>query len=74
MTVADLKYYLEGLDDDTQVRFAAQPNWPFEYSISDATLVTVDRNDHKPTDVLYLGEGRQIGYLPGEAKEELGWC
>ena len=24
-------------------------------------------------DVIYLEEGQQLGYLPREAKEELGW-
>jgi len=24
-------------------------------------------------EIIYLEEGRQIGYLPSEAKDELGW-
>jgi hypothetical protein len=24
-------------------------------------------------EMVYLEEGRQVGYLPAEAKEELGW-
>ena len=31
-----------------------------------------DINDEKE-DIVYLEEGRQVGYLPSEAKEELGW-
>jgi hypothetical protein len=68
MTVSELKRILEHYDDDMEVRFASQPNWPFEYSILDAVLAHVDEED-----VIYLEEGQQLGYLPREAKEELGW-
>ena len=68
MTVSELKEILEHYDDDMEVRFASQPNWPFEYSILDAVMVHVDEED-----VIYLEEGQQLGYLPREAKEELGW-
>ena len=68
MTVSELKEILEHYDDNMEVRFASQPNWPFEYSILDAVLAHVDEED-----VIYLEEGQQLGYLPREAKEELGW-
>lgn len=68
MTVSELKEILEHYDDDMEVRFASQPNWPFEYSILDAVMAHVDEED-----VIYLEEGQQLGYLPREAKEELGW-
>ena len=68
MTVSELKEILEHYDDDMEVRFASQPNWPFEYSILDAVMVHVDEED-----VIYLEEGQQLGYLSREAKEELGW-
>ena len=68
MKVSELKEILEHYDDDMEVRFASQPNWPFEYSILDAVMVHVDEED-----VIYLEEGQQLGYLPREAKEELGW-
>ena len=68
MTVSELKEILEHYDDDMEVRFASQPSWPFEYSILDAVLAHVDEED-----VIYLEEGQQLGYLPREAKEELGW-
>jgi len=41
MRVVDLKEILENYDDDLEVRFMAQPNWPFEYSIQGA----VSRNE-----------------------------
>ena len=68
MTVSELKEILEHYDDDMEVTFASQPNWPFEYSILDAVLVHVDEED-----VIYLEQGEQLGYLHHKAKEELGW-
>ena len=68
MTVSELKEILDYYDDDMEVRFASQPSWPFEYSIIAAVTAHVDEED-----VIYLEEGRQLGYLPREAKEELGW-
>ena len=34
MTVAELIEELKFMDQDTEVRFASQPSWPFEYSIN----------------------------------------
>ena len=45
MKVSELKEILEHYDDDMEVRFASQPNWPFEYSILDAVLAHVDEED-----------------------------
>jgi hypothetical protein len=74
MTVAQLIEELEHIDPDTEVRFASQPNWPFEYSIDDVVEVEVEnRRTGESENVVYLEEGWQIGYLPGEAKNMLGW-
>ena len=73
MTVRELIEELKYMDEDATVRFASQPSWPFEYSINGVVQIIVrDRNDEKE-DIVYLEEGRQVGYLPSEAKEELGW-
>lgn len=64
MTVADLTELLEGLDPKMEVRMAQQPSWPFEYSIKDLVIVE---------GVVYLAEGVQLGYLPGEVAQELNW-
>ena len=73
MTVRELIEELKYMDEDAIVRFASQPSWPFEYSINGVVQTIVrDRNDEKK-DIVYLEEGRQVGYLPSEAKEELGW-
>jgi hypothetical protein len=73
MTVEELIQELKYMDGDATVRFASQPSWPFEYSIYGVVQTTVrDSRDNKE-DIVYLEEGRQIGYLPTEAKDELGW-
>jgi hypothetical protein len=71
MTVAELIQELEYMDPNAEVRFASQPNWPFEYDIESVTSEVSTETSIDP--VVYLEEGRQIGYLPEEAKDELGW-
>ena len=79
MTVQELIEELRLFDQDAQVRFASQPSWPFEYSINGVVQAVVDKPDkhtydgYEQEDVVYLEEGRQIGYLPSGAKDELGW-
>ena len=79
MTVGKLIEELRLFDQEAQVRFASQPSWPFEYSINGVVQAVVDKSDkytydgYEQEDVVYLEEGRQIGYLPSGAKEELGW-
>jgi hypothetical protein len=74
MTVRQLIEELEFMNQDAEIRFASQPNWPFEYSIDDVVSVDIEnRRTGDEEEVVYLAEGRQIGYLPGEAKDELGW-
>ena len=68
MTVGELIEELRYMDQDATVRFASQPSWPFEYSINGVIQTTV-----KDQDTVYLEEGRQVGYLPKEAADELGW-
>ncbi len=75
MTVIELKEALEGLPDEAEVRLAMQPSWPFEYSIMD--VVPLEPDEEAPADeevkVVYLTEGSQLGSLPGEASEAIGW-
>ena len=74
MTVRELIEELEYLDPNMEVRFASQPNWPFEYDIRGVVVAGVEnRQTEEVTDIVYLEEGRQLGYLPKEAKDELGW-
>jgi hypothetical protein len=74
MTVRQLIEELEFMNQDAEIRFASQPNWPFEYSIDDIVSVDIEnRLTGEEEEVVYLAEGRQIGYLPGEAADELGW-
>lgn len=73
MTVRELIEELRLVDQDATVRFASQPSWPFEYSIYGVVQTTVRDNEDNERDMVYLEEGRQVGYLPAEAKDELGW-
>ena len=80
-TVGELIEALEDYDPQTPVRWAAQPAWPFEYTIgavvqtpSDADLSDTDvsaQPDDAP--VVWLGEGTQVGYLAGAAASALQW-
>lgn len=88
MPVGELMEILEQFDPDSEVRWAAQPSWPFEYSISDVIPVIedeiVDEEDAeeamqdipdspKADDIIYLVEGTQLGYLPAHVCKEIGW-
>lgn len=70
MTIGELIGLLEQASeyseygDETEVRFAAQPEYPFEYSIDFVEL---------SGEIVYLSEGEQIGYLPGDVIAMLGW-
>lgn len=71
MTLGELKQLLEDLTDEheltdeTEVRIAMQPTYPFEYSLSDRSAVVGG--------VVYLAEGSQESYLPSEVSKALGW-
>ena len=64
MTVEELIQELEYVDRNLEISFASQPSWPFEYSIGG-----VVESEGK----VWLVEGQQLGYLPGEVKDEIGW-
>ena len=65
MTVGELISMLEGFDEESNVFFMSQPNWPFEYSIEDIVERSDFENDEsdgrKNNDVI-LVEGSQIRY------------
>jgi len=74
MTVRQLIEELEFMNQDAEIRFASQPSWPFEYSIDDVISAEIEnRRTGEAEEVVYLAEGRQIGYLPSDAKNMLGW-
>lgn len=79
MTVGELINELKYMDEGATVRFASQPSWPFEYSINGVVQTSINKpgeytdDGYEQEDVVYLEEGRQVGYLPKEAKDELGW-
>lgn len=69
LTARDLLDLLEGLPDDTPVRMAQQPAWPFEYRIGEPIV-----SDTEDGPVVYLPEAAQTQYLPGHVAQELGWA
>lgn len=75
MTLAELIERLEeaaeAFGGDAEVRLMMQQNWPFEYSIGGVTSLEEIRRQGDEEDfdcegdaesVLYLVEGRQLGY------------
>lgn len=70
MTVEELMYFLEEsiecgeIDNETNIRFAGQPNHPIEYSIADIVLVD---------GTIYLAEREAEEYLSSDVVSELQW-
>lgn len=87
ITIRDLIDQLESLaheyGDETEVRLATQPSWPFEHAVGrvEAVELCEDResdedealDDETCSVVVYIGEGSQLGYLAGDAAQALGW-
>lgn len=67
MKVCELIEILGDFPENAEVRFASQPNWPFEYNIGGDIVMNDEEN------VVYLAEAGQIGYLPGDIAEKLSW-
>ncbi len=77
MTVQELIDDLECCDDDAEVRFLAQPSWPFEYTIAAVVEVSDQPDDlsgyhETPTHRVLLIEGRQACYGDKHAFESTG--
>lgn len=77
-TVGDLLDALSDYDPNTPVRWAHQPAWPMEYTLGHVVCTPDDAEGTgtEPTQapVVWLGEGREVGYLPGAAANALGWA
>lgn len=68
-TVGDLIDALDEHDPDTPIRWAAQPAWPFEYTVGTVTAGPDDAEEP----VVWLVEGEQVGYLSADVADALGW-
>lgn len=68
MKVIELLEALSECPEDAEVLLASQPAWPFEYTLGEPVVVEVDG-----LPAVYLPEGTQTRYLPGEVARELGW-
>jgi hypothetical protein len=77
MTVQELIDELESFDGEAEVRFLAQPSWPFEYTIA-AVVEANGRPDdlsgyrETPARRVLLVEGRQACYGDRGAFESAG--
>jgi hypothetical protein len=77
MTVQELIDELECCNGDAEVRFLAQPSWPFEYTIAavvEATDQPEDLSSYRETPArrVLLVEGRQACYGDKRAFESVG--
>tara|TARA_B110000285_G_scaffold34114_1_gene36147 strand:+ start:582 stop:833 length:252 start_codon:yes stop_codon:yes gene_type:complete len=81
MTIGEIIERLEEardlLGEGAEVRIATGLSWPFENTIQDLHIVKTDVDDPSYCDedigVVYIEEGSQIGYLPEQVKEQIGW-
>ena len=77
MTVQELIAELESYDAEGEVRFLAQPSWPFEYTIA-AVVKASDQPDdlsgyrETPARRVLLVEGRQACYGDSRSFESAG--
>lgn len=71
MTVGELIDYLSDFNPDSEIRFASQPSWPFEYDIKEA--IECDDPESETGYTVYLVEGEQLGYLTDNIGEQIGW-
>lgn len=71
MTVGELKDLLEDMDDDVEVRLMTQENYPFENAVQGCCLRSEMHGEDEEEEaesvesqeeILYIVEGRQIGY------------
>ena len=79
MTVGELVARLQAYHPDAEVRLQTQPNYPLEHAISGVTSrtaieVAIGALDEQPeetdaSEVVYLTEGRHIGYGSRDAWE-----
>lgn len=69
--ITALEALRENLGDEAIVLLAQQPRWPFEYSVGE--IIGVESEDGETVPTIYIGEGKQLGYLRGEVVHELGW-
>ena len=67
--IQTLEEMVEIHGENCDVLLAIQPSWAFEHNIGPIAAVQPE-DDSQPV-TIYIGEGTQIRYLPGAAKEEL---
>lgn len=75
--VGELITALQDYDPGTPIRLATQPGWRFEYTLGRVALSSNDAEGDgtEPTSdpVVWIAEGRQVGYLSEIARNSLEW-
>lgn len=66
MTIGDLREIIQDIDDDVVIKIAEQPSWPFQYSVADIVF-------DEETNYLWIVEGNQEKYLPGDIRQLINW-
>lgn len=57
LTVGELKKWLEGIDDDAEVRIAHQPDWPLRHLMAGAVYQDNNENKDEGNDLVDCGDG-----------------
>lgn len=60
----------QGVDENTPVKLATQPSYPFEYEVGEIVTCTLGEDDQE---FVYISEGDNQQYLAGAVASELGW-
>ena len=72
--IAKLQELAEEHGEETEVRLATQPSYPFEYGIEEEVVaVALDEDEAEDSTIVYIAECGQLGYLPGAVSRALGW-
>ena len=72
MTVSGLIEHLQNMDPEATVRLAIQPSWPFEHEVGRVVeAYDQDPDSDDAENVVFIGEGHQVGYLSGWARDEM---
>jgi hypothetical protein len=75
ITVGEILGWPAKADEGAEVGLAHQPSWPFEcsvYASNPAVVAEAEEEGAVEASVVYLVEGSQLGYLPGDAMEACG--
>ncbi len=74
--IATVIEWVAALEHDDPVRLAVPPGYPLENTVGQVVCthdVEYDDPTHTDPPVVWLGADEQVGYLPDNAANALGW-